>query len=208
MSNEHQQPLHEQPPRSSDDQKLVSKVLGEEAAAEMVELTGDPIKTSTPQPSNLELSKTEATKIKSRELKGIQDRRRAEYIEWAKKIDCDKDWVQRNFQFNEDGTVEYMSNLVQRFYSEINSFPDSLTVIRGYLDLRGCLWDKAAFERLEGMVIGGKLMINISDYDKLPKNIYCTGIIILEDLSQFNQSNDMISEHLEQKGYTIVIFKK
>jgi len=139
MKNETSQPFNPNEPRKTDDTKLVAEVLGTKEAAEMVELVGQvepPETESVSLTAGLDLSVAEGGAVAGAE-KIKKEKRYLEYTEWAETFGKDEDWIDDNFVFNPDGSVETKGNLNLEFW-DVEKFPKGFKKINGDCNLNGC----------------------------------------------------------------------
>jgi len=208
-----QQPFTKDKPRSTDDKKLVAEVLGADAAEEMAELIGKDkgdaiIPETTPA---LEMTNTEATKTRVLETTTVTpEQRKKEYLKWAFDHSLSEMWINDCFQFNDDGSVEFLYHFQydknKRLYN-IDVLPDSLKKFRFGLDLQECGWNKAIYSRLRGMEIGRNLEIDEADIDKIPDGILIVGKLVLIMSSIKSPTKEQgIKNKLSKFGYNNIGF--
>jgi len=207
MTNETNQPFAEQPPRHPDDSQLVEKVLGSKQADEMRELTGGQ---ATPDQTSEDLGQLELTKDEQAATteaeKTIDELRRDEYIIWAENISKDKDWVDRVFTFNPDGTVVANGGLDFKMLTSPLQMPPALIEVTGYLYLDGLTSGKdlvlpesiGGGLSLRGLTSGKDLV-----FPKIIRDIFLDGLtsakylVLPESIGGNLQLNNLISaEHL------------
>jgi len=211
MSNEtSQQPFAEDQPRNTDDKELVGQVLGEETAEEMAELTGGPtqdIKTNTTA-TDIELSQSEQVATEAAEQVVTPEKRKQEYYNWVEEIDLGKGWIDHNFKFNDDGTVEYIFAFEHFMWREVKSFPESLKKFKGDVVLKGCDWGEDSFKNLVGREIEGDLVIDSHDMEKIPPNILCKKIKVVGPTEKDSRKRELyiseIRNGLAKLGYNNV----
>jgi len=208
------QPLREQPPRSTDDTKLVAEVLGTDVANEMITLIGGQAEEPSVASTELELSATEQATTSEAE-KTIVELRHDEYIKWAKHFNKDEEWVDSNFSFNDDGTVILEVNLSLYEVSSADSLPPSLIETSGNFGIHGL---KSANDLILPKRIGGSLYLNnIESINgvSFPESI--NGDVVLKDLKDgfipkgcniggnviLNENQTSIIEDARQKGYKV-----
>jgi len=170
MTNETQQPLREQPPRSTDDSKLVAEILGGEAAADMDELVGDQAEEPAVVANEIELSTKEQAATSEAE-KTMAEKRCDEYIVWATGINMDRDWVDETFTFLPDGSVIAEGDIYIANH-QVECFPPNLCEVGGNLDA-----SNNRISSLEGLpsIIGGYLDLSdnqITSLRGLPETIH------------------------------------
>jgi len=202
MTNEHQQPFAENQPRSTNDKKLVAKVLGEQTAEEMEELAGKPpsIET-TPEPAaELTMSKTEAAATKAIEQRVVTpEQRRLEYIQWADSINRKEEWVDVNFIFLPNGNVEAVENF-SLGDTIVNTFPPSLKKVTGLFEISFTNW-KIPLDFLKNIEIE-ELSIDFSMVQDFPMGVICDEIYINHHDNLPVEQIDIAISSLEDKGYT------
>ncbi len=192
-----QQPLREQPSRSSADTELVAGVLGEQTAEEMAELASDTNTNRSATTAGLELSEAERLATKAAEEAVTPEERRQEYYEWAATFGGGKGWVDTGFQFNDDGTVEFLHDLM--LIKPVEKIPPSLKIIHGSLDTAETTWD-IPLSVLENIKIEGKLTIGILDAINLPSGIDC-GVVVVYDTGTSSVPAEDVRSQLIEKGY-------
>jgi len=170
MPNETKQPFTEQLPRKSDDPSLVEQVLGPQEAAEMRELTNTPDLKGQNEaevlPSELAMTDEEIA-INKEKTESVRRR----FVEWAKKINTDEEWVYETFIFNPNGTAIVEGDLVLRLNEDNSCFPEGLFEVQGDLSLA-----HGQIKYLGGMPkkVGGDLFLNNNQIDALygfPKEV-------------------------------------
>jgi len=138
MPNETQQPFTDPTQRSTDDRKLVEQVLGTDAADEMAELVDGQTESQETElgslAAELDLSTEESGNVAEVE-RSEAEKRREEYVEWAKKIGKDEDWVDDIFVFNTNGTIIADGNLDLPMITTPSQVPPALFEVTGYLNL-------------------------------------------------------------------------
>ena len=180
-----QQPFAGDQSRSTADTELVEGVLGEQAADEMTELAGDANKKGPVATSKLKISATESDATRKIEQAASLKQRRQEYIEFVEDYGLSERWVDNNFKFNDDGTVEFLGKFECSYYNNTDSFPDSLKVFKNSVDLRECKWSKQVLESLKGKKIEGNLIVDGSDTEMIPEGITCYSILLLMSTTEF-----------------------
>jgi len=113
MPNETKQPFTDPTQRSTDDRKLVAKVLGTKEAAEMAELVGGQVEPADQQQGvgELRLAESEQDAATRVEQEVTPDQRRRQYYEWADELGRNKSWVDEIFTFESDGRVKVKGDL-------------------------------------------------------------------------------------------------
>jgi len=192
-----QQPFAEDQPRSTDDKKLVSQVLGEQAAAEMAELTGEADNNIPAKATELALTGAESSATRLAEEAITHKKRKQEYYDWAESIGGGKGWVDTSFKFNEDGTVECLHGI--KFTKLVERIPPSLKVIHGCLDTADVSW-ATSLSVLKNVKIMNELKIRKDDARGLPPGIDCEKII-LRDTASTNFTVLSVYDDLTNKGY-------
>jgi len=199
MPNETQQPLREQPPRSTDDTRLVAEVLGGEAAADMEELVGGQAKELPVTPNELEASIEE--KVATTEAENdFAEKRREEYLIWAEDDLIEDETAEEflddhGFIFNSDGTVDMDKNFVGIGYLGISELPPSLNKIDGSFILSNTnINDLSNLPK----IIKDDLWINDITATSIPKGVKINGKIHIKP----NQKE--LIQDLKQKGYSNV----
>jgi len=173
MPAETTSPFTDPTQRSTDDAKLVAEILGDDEAANMRAMLGDQPQAAqrTEVYGSLELSANEQAGVEEIEsITTTPEKRRDEYYAWAEDNGLAKVWVDNNFSFKSNGTVEAGNLSIIRV--SLKSFPPNLERIRGGLDIKTSLF----LRNLEGFpkqVDGGiDLRDNkLEDVDGLPKLI-------------------------------------
>jgi len=206
MSNEHAQPLREQPPRNPADQELVGKVLGREAAADMEELTGDQAKTPTKKPDDLEMNNDEQTTTNQIEQTVSPENRRKQLIEWVNshinintflsKEYTAETWVDEFFTVNPDGTVD-APRTIDLISNTVDYLPEGLNEIDGDF-----IMSSASLKSLDNLPkkINGDLDITCLPFCKsIPSGIIVTGNIYID-----NNQTDLLAD-AQAKGYNVAI---
>jgi len=197
MQNETTQPLGEQPTRSTDDTRLVAEVLGGEAAADMNELVGDQAKTSIKKPDGLEMSTEEASAIEHNEQ--IREERIRKFSDWVDLQETPftnpKEFFKaRKFIFNNDGTVDVLSdlNLIDRPYRYL---PDGLNHVTG-----SCLLGATLISDLSNLprIINGDLNLQNIKATTIPEGIEVGGEVYINTIQ-----TELIKD-ANAKGYTVL----
>jgi len=201
MSNEtSQQPFTENKPRNTDDKELVGQVLGEQAAAEMEELTGKNYANTNGSASVPELGMTaeESDTTKKAEQTKFPEQRKEEYINWAEDQGISTRWVLKAFRFNDDGTVEckvgftYVNN-------KVDFFPDSLVAVHGNLNLDGCSWNETSYNKLKHIKITNELVIRVHDVEKIPSGIECESLTIISTHKPTEDTENVYEKSLRKR---------
>jgi len=212
------QPLREQPPRSTDDTRLVAEVLGSDAAEEMDELVGDhSTDINQTESQGLELTEAETVATKEVEQRVSPEERKQQYFEWAGKINKDDNWVEKTFTFGIDGSVSTKHKL-DLSYEKISELPPGLTYANGGLDLsfnnftslkrlpekvNGNLdlsnnYSLASLEGLPKVILGDLYLKDIAySAATIPAELTVTGFVFVDDMA----SNLAID--CKAKGYNV-----
>jgi len=194
MPNETTQPF-DQTKRDPRDEHLVERVLGADAAEDMKALTKGQ---AAPDRKRVTLVLTENEQVAAREKEQevSPEQRRQQYIEWAKSFDKDEEWVDDNFIFISDGTVETKDNLTI-FRKNIEYFPPALKRIRGSLDMTQSKIED--FNSLNGVKIDKDLRLKYVDIEEIPPNLDIGGLVCVA-----HHQKDLIDD-CHSKGYGLRI---
>jgi len=218
MSRETRGPFEDPTQRKPDDAKLVGRVLGSQPEAEMRELLGDDNQPADQQGAGklgeLALSEEDRQAIEAAEAKTPEQRREL-FEQWAKSISKDGMWIEQNFIFNDDGTVE-TKNRLNIDSNDFKGFPPGLTKIRDLLHIYGnanfescrsfppeigggVYMGACGIKSLEGLpsVVNGDLEVlnnKLTDLKGLPKTI--NGNFVL-------RGNEEISSFEDLRGLTV-----
>ncbi len=198
-----QQPFTGDQPRSTADTELVSEVLGGKTADEMTELAGettDNPRSDTPS-AHFEITDTEQEAVDELERIYTLGERRQQYLKWAKGFGVGEDWVERNFDFQDNGDVHTKQSL--NFYNlKPKMLPPGLTFVNGHLHISS-LEIKIDLSPLKNIKIQETLYIDSSDIDKIPAGIECGRIMISYDGQEETDSEcRKKGEELRKLGYT------
>ncbi len=208
MPRETISPFEDPTQRETDDASLVGQVLGPNQEADMRRLLdGETPAESGPATEDLgelTLSDTDREAIEHAET-ATPEQRKEQFVQWAESIGRDDVWVERNFMFNDDGTVETWGRL-DIDSKEFTGFPPGLVKIRDLLHISptdslkscntfpkeingGVYIGGCGIESLEGLppVINGDLEVlnnELTDLKGLPKTI--NGNFILRGNSEIS----------------------
>jgi len=196
MPNETSQPFN-QTKRSPDDAALIEGVLGSQVAKEMKELAGAGKKGAKPKKIELSLSDDEAKATKKKEIEATPEKKRQEYVEWARKFGKDEEWIHDNFIFNNNGRVGLMKD-IELDGTGFESFPPELYCV-GEINIS---LDSNLFKKIPDMpegVIGLTLNNNqITQIENIPrscKTLYIcdSGITCVENIP--DGMNDLVLDN-------------
>ena len=134
-------PFKPQEPSTISDADALSALLDPEDAADARRLLGDKKELPDSEPDVFVLSDEEQAVADAEQVeaeKNVEERRKDEYFAWAKEqLGRDEKWVLDTFTFHEDGTASVEGDLdLRRTY--IESFPEGLIEVGGFLSLCGC----------------------------------------------------------------------
>ncbi len=168
-------PLFDKTTRSDADQDLVSGVLGETAAGEMVELTGEqPTTQNHSEAQQIELSGNEAAYVRDIEKIEMTDPevRIEQYIEYYKPKGYDRKPILLKFVFNDDGTVASLTGLFfNRYDLSSEGLPPGLVEVHGVMELEECKLNN--LEGFPDIVTGGirLAMNNLRSVDSISRHV-------------------------------------
>jgi len=194
MTNETPQPLGEQPTRSVKDTELVGQVLGEEAAADMEELTGKQNAADQATDTNtLEVNFDDQLTVDKSENTVTPEQRKKEYIEWTKETVKNATWVKEVFTFNPDGTVDVNGHL-DIWWVDVYRLPPGLNQINGDL--------KIAYSKITDLsglpkIINGSLDIRGLSTSTIPLGLKISGKVYI------SHDNKMLIKDAKSKSYNV-----
>jgi len=137
MSQETAQPFSKDQPRHADDSALVEQVLGSKEATEMRELAGDQV-LPREESGDMQLALTDDEQIATAETGVTKEERRREFIVWAESTGLERGWIDRDFVFNADGSVEVSDNLIINVNELLIELPPGLVKVDGFVELTFC----------------------------------------------------------------------
>ena len=123
-------------PETPTDEQVVGGVLGAEAVRAMRELRGSTGRATGAEESTdidvVDIKLTQAEQLAARE---VEDGPRQEMIDWARTFGKDEEWVDEEFTFHADGTIESTKKDLDLRFLGVASIPKILHHVEGLEDL-------------------------------------------------------------------------
>ena len=141
------------------DLKIIKALLGDEMAAKYERTGGEDERSKDAgyKPSTEELQSVKEAGVESKEYEKSAEKTKRLWMLWADKEGIDKEDIEENATFNQDGTVHWEGDCDWR---GVTSLPPQLAEVTGYIDLRNLTTLEAG--AIAGDVGGALILPNLT----------------------------------------------